>query len=210
MLVSSYDVNGYATGTYLLSLAQMPEPFIVSPGYEGGPMTNGGAYPGTITLGDQQMWSFTACTGDPINLSLHTTNFNGYLELYGSNGALLKTTGGSTVLSISYTATNCGTFTVLVSAYSSGGTGTYQLSGTGLTAGLQLLSPTISGTNLYLFGTGGGSNVLFILYATTNLAQPVDLWTPILTNHFNASGAFDITNLYNPVQPQQYFRFSVP
>ena len=68
----------------------------------------------------------------------------------------------------------------------------------------------VTSAGLYLFGTGGASNVLFVLFATTNVAQPVDLWTPILTNHFNASGAFDITNLYDPSQPQKYFRFSVP
>ncbi len=211
VLVSDGSQDGYGnTGTYQVNYVDAPDSFVVSPGDQGGPMTNGALYAGTITIGDLDAWSFTACTGDLLNLSLHTTGFNGYLELYGSNGALLKVAGNSTALSIAYTATNCGTFTVLVSSYSAGGTGTYQLSGTGLTAGLQLLSPTLSGTNLYLSGSGGGSNLLFVLYATTNLAQPFDLWTPILTNHFNASGAFDITNLYDPSQPQQFFRFLVP
>ena len=50
MLVSSYYQGN--TGTYTLHLAQFPEPFIVPTGDEGGPMTNGGDYSGSLSLGD--------------------------------------------------------------------------------------------------------------------------------------------------------------
>ncbi len=75
------------------------------------------------------MWTFTANTGDSINLRLGTTSFNGKLQLYGPNGALLVTVGanGYTDDLIAYTATNSGTFTVLVSAGYGDGTGTYVL-----------------------------------------------------------------------------------
>lgn len=52
------------------------------------------------------------------------------------------------------------------------------------------------------------SNVLLILSTATNLAPPVT-WTPVLTNHFDASGNFSVTNLYNPSRSQQCYRFSV-
>src|ERR1039458_3857035 len=128
VLVSSYYLNG--TGPYTLHLDQIPEPFIVPVGEEGGPMTNGGAYPGTIIVGDQQMWSFTANAGDSINLRVGTTGFNPVLKLYGPNGALLATDAsgsGYYDAAIAYVATNRGTFTVLVSSYYLNGTGPYTL-----------------------------------------------------------------------------------
>src|ERR1019366_5155916 len=118
------DGYGGGTGTYESHLAQIPEAFIVPAGDEGGPMTNGGNFTGTITLGDLDMWTFTACRGDVINLELKTTNFIGELQLYGPNGALLDAVGGYPVKDdlMAYTATNCGTFTVLVSDGYGGGT----------------------------------------------------------------------------------------
>jgi hypothetical protein len=208
VLVSSWFSGG--TGTYALHLSQMPEAFVVPAGDQGGAMTGSASYAGTITLGDEDMFSFTACTGDSINLQLNTTNFDGWLQLFGSNGGLLKTTGGSTVSSIAYTATNCGTFTVLVSSWFSGGTGTYGLAANGLSDELKLCPPIISGSNLTVNGVGGTSNALFVLYSTTNIATPLGLWTPVLTNHFDQFGVLNYTNGYNPAQPQKYFRFVVP
>src|ERR1039458_119308 len=153
VVVSSDLLNG--TGTYALHLAQMPEPFIVPNGDQGGGMIGSAHYYGIITLGDQDMWSFTACQGDSIKLQLNTTNFDGWLKLYGPNGAFLKTSGGSTVSSIAYAATNCGTFTVLVSSWYLNGTGTYGLTANGLSDGFKNCSPVISGTNVNLSSVGG-------------------------------------------------------
>jgi len=126
VLVSSEYYGG--TGTYVLNLAQIPEPFIVPAGDGGGTLTNGADATGTITLGRQDLWSFTANKGDSINVRQGTTGFKGYLELYGPTGALLGTAAGnSTDQLIAYTATTNGTFTVLVSSEYSGGTGTYVL-----------------------------------------------------------------------------------
>jgi len=206
------DGYGGSTGTYALHLAQVPEAFIVPAGDEGGAMTNGGKFTGTITLGDLDMWTFMACQGDVINLELKTTNFIGYLQLYGPNGALLDAVGGYPVTDdlITYTATNCGTFTVLVSDGYGGSTGTYGLTANGIFDVLRLFSPVISGTNLLLKGAGGTTNAGFILYSTTNLTTPWGLWKPVLTNHFDQSRVFNYTNAYNPATPQEYFRFVVP
>jgi hypothetical protein len=208
VLVSGWGVGG--TGTYVLNLAQMPEPFIVPSGDEGGSMAGSPNYSGTINRGDQDIWAFTACTGDSISLGLNTTNFNGFLELYGSNGTLLKSSGGSTVSSIAYTATNCGTFTVLVSGWGIGGTGTYGLTANGLIDDLRLCLPVISGANLTLNGVGGTNGVGFKLYSTTNIATPWALWTPVLTNQFDQFGVLKYTNVYNSTIPYEYFRFVLP
>ena len=207
-LVSSYSVGG--TGTYVLYLAQFPEPFIVPAGDQGGSMNGSSNYVGAIALGDLDIWSFTACVGNAINLELKTTNFNGNLRLYGSNGALLKTAASGTDAVLNYTATNCGTFTLLVSSYSPGGSGTYGLAANGLSEELKLCPPVISGTNLNLCGIGGQSSARFVLYTTTNIATPSGLWTPIYTNLFDQFGMFNYTNLYNPAVSQKYFRFLVP
>src|ERR1035441_5169722 len=81
----------------------------------------------TNTVADS--YTFTANTGDSINLRLGTTNFSGELQLYGPNGALLETIGGYPVNDdlIAYMATNSGTFTVRVSSSVIRGTGTYAL-----------------------------------------------------------------------------------
>jgi hypothetical protein len=206
--------DGYEgeSGTYELHLAQAPEPFIVPPGDEGGGMTNGGIYTGTITLGDLDLYAFTSCKGDVINLELKTTNFFGSLQLYGPNGALLNAVGGFPVTDdlLTYTATNCGTFTVLVSDSYGGETGTYGLTVNGIFDVLKLSSPVISGTNLVIKGTGGTTNASFILYSTTNLVTPLGLWTPVLTNHFDQFRGFNYTNVNYAATPERYFRFVVP
>jgi nicotinamidase-related amidase len=219
VLVSSEYLTGYGgytggTGTYVLSVAQFPEPFIVPSGDPGGAMSGSASYDGAITLGAQDMFSFTACTGDSIDLGLKTTNFNGNLELYGANGLLLKTTQGNNPLSIAYTATNCGNFTVLVSSeyltgYGgyTGGTGTYGLTANGLEDSMRVCFPVISGASLTVNGVGGPTNAGFVLYSATNVATPFGLWTPVLTNQFNQFGVFGYTNIYNSAQRQQFYRF---
>ena len=74
------------------------------------------------------MWSFTANAGDNIVLRLGSSGFQNNLNLYGPNGALLKTAGGNSAdWILAYTATNSGTFTALVSSYYQGNSGTYSL-----------------------------------------------------------------------------------
>ena len=129
VLVSSSDYGNELTGTYVLRLAQLPEPFIVPAGDDGGPLANGGNQSGTITLGDMDIWTFTANAGDYVNLRLGTTSFYGKLQVFGPNGALLNTVINDTDELIAFTPTNSGTFTVLVSSSDYGNelTGTYVL-----------------------------------------------------------------------------------
>ena len=196
VLVSSWNVG--SSGTYVLHLAQVPEAFIVPAGDEGGALTNDGNFTGTIDLADIDMWTFTACSGDFIQLHLNTTNTNGRLELYGPNGALLALVQANTVLNIDYGATNCGRFTVLVSSWNLGVSGTYSLNAHGLEDQFKICSPLISGANLTINGVGGVSNALVVLDTTTNLGIPLALWTPINTNRFDGFGVFTYTNVYRP------------
>ncbi len=207
--VSSFYAGG--SGTYVLHLAQFPEAFTVPAGDEGGPMTNGLNSSGTLSLGDLDMWSFTANAGDNIVLRLGSTGFQGNLRLYGPNGALLKTSGGNLPdWELAYTATNCGRFGVLVSSYYGGNSGTYGLTVNGLSSESRLCAPVISCARLTVNGIGGDAGATFILSSTTNVAKPFSLWTPVLTNQFDQYGVLTYTNVYNPALTQLCFRFLVP
>ena len=68
------------TGAYRLYFAHLPGAFGVGPGDEGGSMVAGADSLGTIQLGDLDLWRFTACKGEAINLQVNqlstTNNFN--------------------------------------------------------------------------------------------------------------------------------------
>src|SRR5438093_1150727 len=122
ILRRDYKILFLLTALFLLSLCINTA--------KAGTLINGANQAGIIftnTLADS--YTFTASTGDSINLRLGTTNFSGKLELYGPNGALLETVGSYPVKDdlIAYRATNNGTFTVLVSDVYGGETGTYAL-----------------------------------------------------------------------------------
>ncbi len=213
LVTDGFNYNGdYGdAGTYQLDYVKVPGSFAVPPGDQGGPLAGVTKYFGTITLADIDVWSFTACQGDSINLQLNTTNFYGNLQLYGPNGVLLQTATESTDDLIAYTATNCGTFTVLVSSsdYDGYETGTYGLTVNGLTYGFKTCSPLITGTSLNVSGVGGTPGTNAVLFTTTNIANPA-LWTPIRTNPFDQFGVFQYTNGFNPAEPKRFFRLSHP
>ena len=86
------------TGSYRLTLADIPGAIYVAPGGDGGPMTNGWMHTGDIQVGSLDVWSFTANTNDGIFLSFANTLTNGvldpYIRLYGPDGTLLSENGG--------------------------------------------------------------------------------------------------------------------
>src|SRR5438876_545749 len=101
-------------------------------------LSSGGNHDGTILLNQTNSWSFTAGSGDRIVLrgaQLSTTNnFYPWLRIYDPNGVLIADTGinnGATIVEeLAFTATNNGTFTVLVSDssyFNFAGTGAYRL-----------------------------------------------------------------------------------
>src|SRR5439155_1598952 len=95
VVVNSYYANG--SGPYTLNLAQSPEAFVVSPGDQGGPMTNGSRHTGMIEAGDLDLWSFSANAGESIILRMGSTGFNPDIRLYGPNGALAGSIFNGTV-----------------------------------------------------------------------------------------------------------------
>jgi hypothetical protein len=118
-------------GDYGITLAQAPEPFVISAGQSGGPLVNGAGLPGTLGLGGLNLWSFYGTYGDSNVLSVVATNFTPWIRVYGPDGALVgETTSGSGGVrngSVSLSITNNGIYNVVVSATFSGQFGTYAI-----------------------------------------------------------------------------------
>jgi hypothetical protein len=120
----------------LLTLAKGPGTVVVSAGDEGGPMTDGVNYAGTISLGDLDMWSFTATQGQIITLSMSevapaSAHFAPWIRLVSPTGVLLGNSAtGAATAQITVTVPASGTYTVIVGSSLSGyfdGTGSYLL-----------------------------------------------------------------------------------
>ena len=67
----------------------------------------------------------------------------------------------------------------------------------------------LSGGNLVLSGSGGTANGTFFLLTSTNIASPLDAWTLIATNQFDASGNFNFTNAISPNSQQEFYRLEL-
>ena len=208
VLVSSYFGGG--TGFYRFNLAKIPGAFATAMGDQGGIMNGSTDYFGTIELADIDMWSFVAKSGELIDVGLETTNFTGYLELYNPDGTLVNSRNGGDI-SIATTASHGGTFTVLVSSYFSGGSGSYRLTANNLTGKAMFNPPTRLGTtDLILEGSEGPAGALFTLLTHTNVAAPKSLWTPVRTNYFDSAGAFQETISIDPSDHARFFMLVQP
>jgi hypothetical protein len=67
---------------------------------------------------------------------------------------------------------------------------------------------SVAGDNLVLDGTGGVSGQSYIVLTSTNLALPLDQWTPAVTNLLTANGNFSVT-VSNTVSSEVPARFYV-
>ena len=69
-------------------------------------------------------------------------------------------------------------------------------------------SITLSGTTLTLQGTNGAPGAQFVLLSSTNVALPLNQWTPLLTNNFAPNGTFNVSSNITPPLPKQFFLLS--
>jgi hypothetical protein len=204
VVIASYSTGG--SGTYQLHFLKIPGDLVIPPDDEGGSLGLEQNPTGTINRGDLDPWRFTACRGDLISLRLLTTNFYGRLYLYGPDGAFLTYAQYDYDIGFNYIATNCGTFTAVVSSYSVNGTGTYQLVNNDLSEALKLCPPERTEGNWNLSGVGGQTNDSFVIFTATNMALSFAQWTSLRTNQFDQFGAFTLTNVATGLEAQRYFR----
>jgi hypothetical protein len=69
----------------------------------------------------------------------------------------------------------------------------------------QIVTCTSTGSNLLIGGTNGVPGWTYFVLAQTNLASPLSDWSPIATNHFDASGNFSFTNAIDPSVPARFY-----
>jgi len=71
-----------------------------------------------------------------------------------------------------------------------------------------LSSILVSGTNITLTSTNGSAGGQVIVLTTTNLALPVNQWTPLTTNNYDGTGSFSytVTGALTSGLPQQFYR----
>ena len=63
-----------------------------------------------------------------------------------------------------------------------------------------------SGTTLTISGTNGAPNGQYELLGSTNVAKPLNQWTPLLTNNFDVNGIINLsTNIVNPALPREFY-----
>jgi hypothetical protein len=68
---------------------------------------------------------------------------------------------------------------------------------------------TISGGKLIFNGTNGLANGSYVVLSSTNSAAPLTNWTPLLTNSFDATGSFLVTNTISSNNSQLFYRIQL-
>jgi len=70
-------------------------------------------------------------------------------------------------------------------------------------------NPAISGTSLTISATNAGAGTVYLL-TSTNVANPLNTWTPVWTNVLGGSGSFttNLSGAVNPALQQQFYILS--
>ena len=137
-----------------------------------GALTNGFTHQGTIApVGDSDSWTFSATTGDRIVIRVgeitQTNSFTPRLRLQNPSAVQIGLASGTVVAEITVTATNTGTFTVIVDdAVGTTATGTYRLT-LAKSPGAVFVAP----------GDDGGPMTNGVLHTGTILTGDLDMWT---------------------------------
>jgi hypothetical protein len=175
----------------------------------GGP-TQASAFTNALNNYDFVSVSGTAALGGSLRVnlinnfsnSLAATNTFTILTAGGLSGAFTNVTGGRVPVA-NYSG---GSFLVVTSAMSVVLTNFYAAaSPPPVINGFQ-----ITGNNLVIAGTSGGSGVNCYVLATTNLLLPMTNWPIIATQQFNAGGVVLFTNPLGTNVAQSFYRLRSP
>jgi hypothetical protein len=218
LVVAGDGNNGLGgSGNYRLGMAKAGSPLSISDGDEGGSMDGSGDYEGTIDIGDVDAWTFTACVGETISLSVTElvagSPLTPWIRLYGWNGELLQSSFGAASGQISdFVAPASGTYTVVVGDGTStiGAAGTYRLTVNGLRDQLRFCPPLFSGDGRTLMVIGGAAHEPFTLLSSTDASLPLSEWTEVVVGQFDLYGVAIFTDVYDPEEEQRYFVLQRP
>ena len=219
------NTNGSGTGPGAVTVAGG---LLGGTGTIAGPVTvaaGGGFAPGnplgTLTLSNNLTLSPGATTYFQIRRTPFTNNTVQILGTLTEGGTLNVTNlGGTPLLGDRFALFNAGSYTgsfaslVLPPLPSGLGWSTSALTTAGVltvvVAPPVINSVTLTPGSVVLQGSSGLAGANFYLLGATNLATPAPNWTRLLTNKFDLSGNFNITNLINPKGPANFFRLQAP
>jgi hypothetical protein len=165
---------------------------------------------GTVTLGGTTAMRLnkTAVTSDNLTV-FGTVNYGGTLSLTNISGTLAP---GDSFQLFTASAYN-GTFANIVPAapgfklvWNTNNLSSGILSITGPPS---ITNFTLTGSSLVLQGGFGPASAPYTVLASTNVALPVNQWTPIATSAFDGSGNFEFTTNITAL-PRQFFMISTP
>jgi autotransporter-associated beta strand protein len=221
------NTNGTATGFGSVTIANGGT--LAGNGIVAGPVTvnSGGAFTPGNPLGTLRITNnLTLSAGSTTYVQAqHSPLTNGAVTVLGTlsqGGTLTVTNSGAAALVVGDTfhlfnaGIYSGSFSTLVLPQLTGklAWNTNSLKTSGVLSVMALTSPTIanttmSGSSLVLDGSGGVGGWTYYLLASTNLNLPVAQWTRVVTNQFDGSGNFSVTNSVNPLAPQTYYQIQL-
>jgi hypothetical protein len=139
IVVAADGSTGFGgSGGYRLTLGKTGDPVTVSPGDEGGLLSNG-AHSGVIDVGDLDVWYILANVGDNLSITMTETvggsSLQPWLRLYAPNGTLVGNSFAAATATINHTTTTSGTYLLLGgdAGTTFAGSGGYNLNGAGAT-----------------------------------------------------------------------------
>ena len=128
IVVSESDAD--STGSYRLYLAQSKDAFTTPTNDEGGPLLNGNSKEGNITIGDIDIWQFSAQQNEPVWLQLGElsgSGFNPHLTVYDESGAKVTSDTGSDSAGVFFKAPTSGTYRAIIREADTDSSGSYRL-----------------------------------------------------------------------------------
>jgi len=178
-------------------------------------ITSGASATGTLSASNNITLNGTTVIkldGSGVNDGIQSTTgsitYGGTLNLVNISGSALA--AGNSFQVFTAADSYSGSFSSVVPATPGPGLAwNFSQLGTGLVtvaaaSHVVIQSPYVAGGNLVFSGSGGTSGNIFYVLANTNLATTN--WFPVLTNTFNGSGGFTVTNPVSPSTPQEFYR----
>jgi hypothetical protein len=164
----------------------------------------------SISLGSQPITLTCDGLAPVLFISQGALSLNGNVFIINSASPLA--TGTYPLIQVAGgTINDSGTHTVTGTAIGSGATGAISTSGGWVNLVVSALPPLVmiqqDGPNLKLSGNGLALGHCVIL-SSTNLVDPLALWTPVATNQFDGAGAFLWTNTIDNAS-QRFFRLKL-
>jgi hypothetical protein len=74
----------------------------------------------------------------------------------------------------------------------------------------RFLTVSTAGGNVVLTGRDGTPGEDYVVLRSTNISLPISSWTRVVTNQFDGSGNFTITDPISPGAPQNFYRLLIP